>query len=172
VVVRADMRTWECGFRTIFLCEYHLLTGDREVLPAIEALTLALARGQGMYGTFGQGVFRAGGRRGVFKEASWHLDLVRRCDGPFTYDGGEQYGPGSTDDDTYFGKSGYYGLSPTASYVLTYALPLRAICLTGRQAVESQWLDDGEVAEAVMSGRFDTDRATMATEGVVAALGD
>ena len=25
-----------------------------------------------------------------FKEASWHFDLVRRCDGSFTYDGGEQ----------------------------------------------------------------------------------
>ena len=29
-----------------------------------------------------------------FQEASWHLDLVRRCDGSFTYDGGEQYGAG------------------------------------------------------------------------------
>ena len=302
-VVRDDMRTWECGYRTIFLCEYHLLTGDREVLPAIEALTLALARGQGMYGTFGHGFSEPaadGGLHGsippygpvnaaglignlavvmgrkcgvadpevvaaidrgsrffgyyvdkgaipygehmpwphhdnngknamaaVFfalqgdrpqesrffakmvtasfrnreyghtgqgfsylwggpgagmggpsaaaafcKEASWHLDLVRRCDGSFTYDGSEQYGPGSTDDDTYFGKSGYYGLSPTASYVLTYALPLCAICMTGRAADESQWLDDGDVAEAVASGRFDTDRATMATEGLVAALGD
>jgi hypothetical protein len=297
------MRTWECGYRTIFLCEYHLLTGDREVLPAIEALTLALARGQGMYGTFGHGFSEPaadGGLHGpippygpvnaaglignlaivmgrtcgvadpevaaaidrgsrffgyyvgkgaipygehmpwphhdnngknamaaaffalqgdrpeesrfftkmvtasfrnreyghtgqgfsylwggpgagmggpaaaaaFFKEASWHLDLVRRCDGSFTYDGSEQYGPGSTDDDSYFGKSGYYGLSPTASYVLTYALPLRAICLTGREADESQWLDDGDVAEAVMSGRFDTDRATMATADLVAALGD
>ncbi|RLS84413.1 MAG: HEAT repeat domain-containing protein, partial [Planctomycetota bacterium] len=84
----------------------------------------------------------------------------------------EQYGPGSTDDDTYFGKSSYYGLSPTASYVLTYALPLRAICLTGRNADESQWLDDGDVVEAVAAGRFDTDRTTMSTEELVAALSD
>ncbi|MBU6222164.1 MAG: HEAT repeat domain-containing protein [Planctomycetes bacterium] len=301
--VRDDMRTWECGYRTIFLSEYHLLAGDREVLPAIETLTLALAKGQGRYGTFGHGfsepaadgglhgpippygpVNAAGlvgnlaivmGRRcGVadpevaaaidrgsrffgyyvgkgaipygehmpwphhdnngknamaaaffalqgdrpeesrffatmvtasfrnreyghtgqgfsylwggpgagmggpaaaaafFREASWHLDLVRRCDGSFTYDGSEQFGPGSTDDDTYFGKSGYYGLSPTASYVLTYALPLRAICLTGRTADDSQWLDDGDVAAAVASGRFDLDRETMPIDGLVAALGD
>ena len=302
-VVRDDMRTWECGYRTIFLCEYHLLTGDREVLPAITALTLALARGQGMYGTFGHGFSEPaadGGLHGPIPpygpvnaaglignlaivmgrkcgvadpevaaaidrgsrffgyyvdkgaipygehmpwphhdnngknamaaaffalqgdrpretrfftkmvtasfrnreyghtgqgfsylwggpgagmggpaaaaafvgEASWHLDLVRRCDGSFTYDGSEQYGPGSTDDDTYFGRSGYYGLSPTASYVLTYALPLRAICLTGRDADESHWLDEDDVAEAVASGRFDLDRTTMATDDLVTALGD
>ena len=97
---------------------------------------------------------------------------MRRCDGSFTYDGSEQYGPGSTDDDTYFGRSGYYGLSPTASYVLTYALPLRAICLTGRDADESHWLDEGDVAEAVASGRFDLDRTTMAADDLVTALGD
>jgi len=302
-VVRDDMRTWECGYRTLFLAEYHLLTGDPAVLPAIETLTLALARGQGRYGTFGHGFSEPaadGGLHGpippygpvnaaglignlaivmgracgvddpevtaaidrgsrffasyvgkgaipygehlpwphhdnngknamaaaffalqedrseetrffskmvtasfrnreyghtgqgfsylwggpgaatggpaaaaaFFREASWHFDLVRRCDGSFTYDGSEQYGPGSTDDDTYFGKSGYYGLSPTASYVLTYALPLRAIRLTGRAATVAQWLDDGDVAEAVASGRFDTDRATMAAEDLVAALGD
>ena len=47
--------TWETGYRSLFLCEYYLLTGDREVLPAIRAFTMALARGQGMYGTFGHG---------------------------------------------------------------------------------------------------------------------
>ena len=303
VAVRDDMRTWECGYRTLFLAEYQLLTGDRAVLPAIETLTLALARGQGRYGTFGHGfsepaadgglhgpippygpVNAAGlignlaivmGRKcGVadpevtaaiergsrffasyvgkgaipygehlpwphhdnngknamaavffalqddrpeetrffatmvtasfrnreyghtgqgfsylwggpgaatggpaaaaafFREASWHLDLVRRCDGSFTYDGSEQYGPGSTDDDTYFGTSGYYGLSPTASYVLTYALPLRAIFLTGRATNAAHRLSDDDVAAAVASGRFDTDRTTMDTEGLVAALGD
>jgi hypothetical protein len=35
-----------------------------------------------------------------FQKASWHLDLVRRSDGSFTYDGGEQYGAGETDDNT------------------------------------------------------------------------
>ena len=51
--------------------------------------------------------------------------IVMRGNGSFTYDGGEQYGPGKTDDNTYYGKSGYYGMSPTATYVLTYSLPLR-----------------------------------------------
>ena len=259
------MGTWESGYRNLFLCEYYLATGDKEVLPAIREITVSLAKGQSMYGTFGHGfsdrtpdgklhgsippygpVNQAGlpanlaivmgkkcgvtddeidpaieraskffgyfvdkgtipygehepwpfhdnngksamtamlfgqqenkvdearffakmtvasyrsrecGHTGqgfsylwgalganvggpdaaaaFFKESSWHFDLVRRCDGSFTYDGGEQYGPGKTDDNTYYGKSSYYGLSPTATYVLTYSLPLKKIYLTGKEA--------------------------------------
>ena len=74
--------------------------------------------GQGFSYLWGALGANAGGPAAVaafFKEASWHFDLVRRCDGSFTYDGGEQYGPGKTDDNTYYGNSGYYGLSPTAT---------------------------------------------------------
>ena len=107
-----------------------------------------------------------------FKEASWHLDLVRRCDGSFTYDGGEQYGAGQTDDNTYYGKSSYNGLSPTATYVLTYSLPLKKLVITGRDANPSGWLDKKEAAAAVASGRFDLDRREMTPEELVAAFGD
>ena len=44
-----------CGYRNLFLCEYYLLTGDQEVLHAIREYTVALAKGQSMYGTFGHG---------------------------------------------------------------------------------------------------------------------
>jgi hypothetical protein len=300
---RQSMGTWEIGYRSIFLCEYYLLTGDEEVMPAISANTIALARGQSMYGTFGHGfsdltpdgelhgsippygpvnaaglaaniaivmgkkcgvkdpeidpaIERACGFFGYYvdkgaipygehepwpyhenngknamtavffalqgnriretqffakmctasyrnreyghtgqgfsylwgalgvntggqdaaaafhKEASWHLDLVRRCDGSFTYDGGEQYGAGKTDDDTYYGKSSYYGLSPTATYVLTYSLPLKTLCITGKDANRANWLSKKDVAEAIASGRFDLDRKTMNIEQLIAALGD
>ena len=46
---------WELGYRTLFLCEYFLITGDKEVQHAITEYTLSLAKGQGMYGTFGHG---------------------------------------------------------------------------------------------------------------------
>ena len=297
------MGAWEGGYRTMFLCEYFLATGDQEVMPAIRELTLSLAKGQSMYGTFGHGysaltpdgqlhgsippygpVNQAGlpanlgiilGRRcGVkdpevdaaieraskffgyfadkgtipygehepypfhdnngksamsavlfglqgdrvketqffakmaaagfrnrecghtgqgfsyvwgalganvggpaaaaafFKEASWHFDLVRRSDGSFTYDGGEQYGPGKTDDNTYYGRSGYSGLSPNATYVLTYALPLKKILITGRELKPATALTKKEVAEIVASGRFDTDRKTKSPAELVAAFGD
>jgi HEAT repeat protein len=295
--------TWDLGYRNLFLCEYFLITRDREVLPAITNITLALARGQSMYGTFGHGfasltkdgkfngsvppygpvnmaglpanlsivmgrkcgvkrpevdqaITRAAGFFGYFagkgaipygehepwpyhenngknsitavmfgaignkpketdffarmatagfanreyghtgqgfgylwsalgaavggpeaaaaffRKASWHYDLVRRSDGSFTYDGGEQYGAGKTDDNTYYGNSGYNGLSPAATYVLTYALPLRKLVITGRDADESGWLDRNQAAAVVASGRFDLDRRTMSPEELVAAFGD
>ena len=288
---RVGMGTWESGYRGLFLCEYYLATGDSQVLPAINAITVSLARGQSMYGTYGHGfadrtpdgklhgsippygpVNQAGlpanlaiifgkkcgvldeevdpaieraskffgyfvdkgtipygehepwpfhdnngksamsavlfglqdnkfseaqffakmtvasyrsrecGHTGqgfsylwgtlganvggpdaaaaFFKESSWHLDLVRRSDGSFTYDGGEQYGPGKTEDNTYYGKSSYYGLSPNAIYVLTYSLPLRKLLLTGKDANPKLKLISPEIAAAVTSGRFDTDRKT------------
>jgi HEAT repeat protein len=106
------------------------------------------------------------------KEASWHLDLVRRSDGSFTYDGSEQYGAGKTDDNTYYGDSGYNGLSPTASYVLTYSMPLKKICLTGRDANPANSLGKKDVTEAIASGHFDITRKTLTPEQLIAAFGD
>ena len=295
--------TWGSSNRSIFLCEYFLITKDQKVLPAITKNTLMLARGQSMYGTFGHGfasltkdgnfngsvppygpvnsagipanlaivlgkkcgvkspevdraIVRAAGFFGYFagkgaipygehepwpyhenngknaacalmfgamgdkpkesdffarmatagyanreyghtgqgfsylwsalgaavggpeaaaaffRKSSWHFDLVRRSDGAFTYDGGEQYSPGKTDDNTYFGNSSYHGLSPAATYVLTYALPLRKLVITGRDADPSGWLDKEQAARVVASGRFDLDRREMSPEELVAAFGD
>ena len=90
----------------------------------------------------------------VFKEMSWHFDLARRCDGTFTYDGGEQYGPGKTEDNTYYGKSSYDGLSPTATYVLTYALPLKKLCITGKEANPAIALNQREVFSILIPSSF------------------
>ena len=106
------------------------------------------------------------------KESTWHLDLVRRCDGSFVYEGGDQYGPGKTEDDTYYGKSSYYGMSPTATYVLTYSLPLKKLCITGKESKPATWLSAAEVSGAIASGRFDTTRLKMSAKELVAAFGD
>lgn len=294
---------WDLGYRNMFLCEYYLLTGDKKVLHAINEITLSLARGQGMYGTFGHGfsaltpdgkrhgsvppygpvnqaglsanmgivmgkkcgvkdpevdaaIVRAakffgyfvdkgtipygehepyafhdnngksamsamlfglqggratetrfftkmavaghrnrecghtgqgfsylwgalganvGGPRAAaafFKEASWHFDLVRRCDGSFTYDGGEQYGAGMTHDNTYYGKSSYSGLSPNATYVLTYSLPLKKLLLTGRKADPSIWLSKMDAAAVSAAGRFDLSRKSDTPGQLVTAFGN
>ena len=63
-------------------------------------------------------------------------------------------------------------MSPTASYVLTYSLPLRKLYITGRDARRANWLSTKDVGEAVASGRFDVDCKTKSTRGIVAALGD
>lgn len=107
-----------------------------------------------------------------FKEASWHFDLERRCDGSFIYDGGEQYGGGKTDDNTYYGKSGYYGLNPNACYVLSYSLALKKLYITGKDANPATFLDKQEVAQAIASGRFDLDRKNITPQQLVAAFSD
>jgi hypothetical protein len=294
---------WDCGYKNLFLCEYYLLTGDKDVLPGITALTVKMAKGQGLYGTFGHGfsaltadgklhgsippygpvnqaglianlgivmgkkcgvndpeVLPAIGRASKFfgyfvdkgavpygehepwpyhenngksaltaiffsaqgnrveaarfftkmstaayanreyghtgqgfsylwgalganmggpaaaaafmKEAQWHLDLTRRCDGSFVYDGGEQYGPGKTDDNTYYGKSSYCGLSPNATYVLTYAIPLRKLCITGRELKKTDCLSAKEVAQVIASGRFDLERKQKSPQELVVAFSD
>ncbi len=300
---RIGMGTWENGYRGLFLCEYYLATGDSSVLPAVNAITVSLARGQSMFGTFGHGyanrtpdgqlhgsippygpVNQAGlpanlaivlgkkcgvsdeevdpaieraakffgyfadkgtipygehepwpfhdnngksamsavlfglqdhkvseaqffakmtvasyrsrecGHTGqgfsylwgalgadvggpaataaFFQESAWHFDLVRRSDGSFTYDGGEQYGPGKTDDNTYYGNSSYHGLSPNATYVLTYSLPLKKLLLTGKEGNPKLKLSPPEIAAAVTSGRFDTDRKTKTLPELMTTLGD
>ena len=295
--------TWNMGYRLVFLCEYYMVTRDKEVLPAIEKNALQLARGQSMYGTFGHGfaaltkdgkfngsvppygpvnmaglpanlaivlarkcgvkhpevdqaIARAAGFFGYFTDkgsipygehspgwsyhenngmnaiaavmfaamgdkpketeffsrmatagypnrefghtgqgfsylwsalgaavggpetaaaffgkCSWHLDLVRRSDGSFTYDGGEQYGAGHTDDNTYFGNSSYNGLSPAATYVLAYSLPLKKLVITGRDANAKGWLTKKDAALTVAAGHFDLDRRAMSPAELVAAFG-
>ncbi|MBJ7306078.1 MAG: HEAT repeat domain-containing protein, partial [Gemmataceae bacterium] len=301
--LKDGMFMWDWGYRNVFLCEYYLLTGDKDVLPAINEYAISLAKGQSMYGTFGHGIakltpdgqlhgsippygpvnaaglianmaivmgkncgvkhpeiepavdraskffgyfvdkgaipygehmpwpnhenngknamtallFGLQGNRiretqfwakmvtasyqnreyghtgqgfsylwgalgantggpdalaAYFNQASWHFDLVRRSDGSFTYDGGEQFGPGKTDDNTYYGKSSYYGLSPCATYVLTYSIPLKKISLTGRGVDQASWLTKKEVADAIASGRFDLDRKNKTNEELIEAMGD
>ncbi|MEI6604372.1 MAG: DUF6288 domain-containing protein [Verrucomicrobiota bacterium] len=131
--------------------------------------------GQGfsyLWGALGAGVGGPAAAAAFFKEASWHFDLERRCDGAFVYDGGEQYGGGKTDDNTYFGKSSYSGLSPTASYVLTYSLPLKNLFITGKDAAPANLLDKPMVAQAIASGRFDLERKKLTPQQLVAAFGD
>jgi len=107
-----------------------------------------------------------------FRQSSWHLDLVRRSDGSFTYDGGEQYGAGRTHDNTYYGNSSYNGLSPAATYVLTYALPLGKLAITGRDVNPSGWLNKTDAAAAVAAGQFDLDRRGLSPADLVAAFGN
>lgn len=50
--------TWDCAYMTIFLCEYYLLTGDKDVLHAIGVYTRHIADGGSIYGTYGHGYAR------------------------------------------------------------------------------------------------------------------
>ena len=63
-------------------------------------------------------------------------------------------------------------MSPTATYVLTYSLPLKKLWITGREAKPVNALSAADVASAIASGRFDTAREKMSAKELVAAFGD
>ena len=50
------MVAWQWGYHNLFLTEYFLTTGDKDVLPAIRAFSNAIARGQSAVGTWGHGM--------------------------------------------------------------------------------------------------------------------
>lgn len=48
-----SMMCWWWSYKTVFLCEYYLRTGDKAVLPTIEELATKIAMGQSGAGTWG-----------------------------------------------------------------------------------------------------------------------
>jgi hypothetical protein len=48
-----DLHSWSSGWVNIFLAEYVLATGDRSVMPALQRLSVAIAKGQSQVGTWG-----------------------------------------------------------------------------------------------------------------------
>ena len=114
--------------------------------------------GQGfsyLWGAMGANMGGAAAVAAYLKPIRWHLDLERRTDGSFVYDGGEQYGAGSTSDGTYLGTSSYDGMNSTAPYVLSYALPLQRLYLTGKSIPLT--LDSTKVANAIAAATINVD---------------
>ena len=105
------------------------------------------------------------------KQVRWHLDLVRRTDGSFTFDGQEQYGPGTTADGTYLGTSDW-AYSSNACYLLTYALPLKRLYITGKNANPAHILDATKVANAIAAGVFRETCKTYTVPQLIDALGE
>jgi len=112
--------------------------------------------GQGFSYLWGALAANIGGTNAVashLAQVRWHLDLSRRSDGSFVYDGGEQYGGSEVYD--YWGSSSYYGIDPTASYVLTFALPKQQLYLTGKNANPANYLSSEVVTNAIGVGMAD-----------------
>lgn len=106
------------------------------------------------------------------KPIRWNLDLSRRTDGSFTYDGQEQYGPGTTADGTYLGGSDYSGLSATAYQLLTFSLPLKQLFITGKNANPANVLDVTKVSNAITAATFKLDRKKLGVDQLTAALNE
>ena len=83
------------------------------------------------------------------KELRWYYDLARRWDGSFV---NVAIGGGVA--------SSYHGLlGSTGCYMLAYAVPLKKIALTGRDARPENWLSDPDIAEAIAAERWIGDDA-------------
>lgn len=95
-----------------------------------------------------------------FRQVRWHYDLERKWDCSFSYDETTGNAPGLTNR----------GILPTPIYMLTFALPLRKIYLTGKMQDKEMWLSDKDVTEAIEAGNFEGGGKTAAE--LVTALGN
>lgn len=90
------------------------------------------------------GVSRSGpGMCGAYmKETGWYYDLARNWEGRFFYQGL----PAEEDS--------YRNWDTTGAYLLTYALPLRSLLITGKKPTVVPALTAAEIANTIESGRW------------------
>ncbi|MDP6544336.1 MAG: DUF6288 domain-containing protein [Phycisphaerae bacterium] len=62
--LQGTYKAWKWGYTSLLLCEYYLLTGDKYVLPAIRAYSVAIARGRDAAGLWGHRMADPGINRG------------------------------------------------------------------------------------------------------------
>ena len=106
------------------------------------------------------------------EKVRWHFDLERRTDGSFVYDGGEQYGGGTTSGGTYLGACSYYDVNPTASYVLSFSVPLQRLYITGRNAIPANTLSAAKVTNAIAAATFKQDATALTVPLLITALSE
>ncbi len=103
--------------------------------------------GQGfsyLWGTLGANTGGPEATAAFVKECSWHLDLSRRCDGSFNYDGDEQYGGGKPET-TPLRQDQLLRPEPHGLLCSRLSLPLKKLLITGREANPKTWLRKREV---------------------------
>ena len=129
--------------------------------------------GQGLSYLWGAMGANMGGSTAVAKYMEnfrWHLDLARRTDGSFSYDGQEQYGGGSTAGNTYLGACGYNDISPTATYILSFGVSLQRLYLTGRELNPAHILSADKVTNAIAAATYKLDCPAYTTTQLLADL--
>ena len=103
----------------------------------------------------------------------WNLDLERRTDGSFVYDGIQTAADevSTTKDGTYLGVSQWYTMSPTANYILTYSLPLKRLYITGKGSSASNEITSSELSDAIAAGNYIQGTPNYSTATLIASLG-
>ena len=104
------------------------------------------------------------------KQVRWDRDMKRRCDGSFVYEGGEQWAPGKGND--YWDDSYTYWGNPTAYYLLHAALPLKKLCITGKDLTPASQLSPKAVTNAVWAAEFTGRCGSYTKDQLLDALGE
>lgn len=78
------------------------------------------------------------------REQAWYYDLARGWDGRFAYQGS----PVGEEE-----NNNYTNWDCTGAYLLSYALPLRSLALTGKRSFSTPPLTAAETAEVIAAGR-------------------
>jgi hypothetical protein len=130
------------------------LLGDKEAAAFYARMSTAAydERERGHTGNFFNvlwalpGVSRCGplASGAYMKEQSWYYDLARGWDGRFAYQG-------SPEGEEEHGK--YTNWDSTGAYMLSYALPLKSLCVTGKKPCSAPPLTQKEVEEVIAAGR-------------------
>ncbi|MCU0780626.1 MAG: DUF6288 domain-containing protein, partial [Akkermansiaceae bacterium] len=98
-----------------------------------------------------------------FSRIRWMLDLNRRWDGKFDYDCLSGEGPNS--------GAQYNDFRMSTAALLTYALPLRQLRITGRNQDPARWLNPTDIAEAAAVDGYVAD-SSRTTSQLIADLGN
>lgn len=130
------------------------LLGDREATSFFARMSTAAysERERGHTGNFFNmlwalpGVSRCGplATGAYLKEQVWYYDLARGWDGSFSYQGS----PVGEEE-----HRKYTRWDSTGAYLLSYALPLKSLCLTGKKPCSVPALDRKEVQAVMDAGR-------------------
>lgn len=147
------------------------LLGDREATSYFGRMSTAAyaERERGHTGNFFNvlwalpGVARCGplATGAYWTEQAWYYDLARGWDGGFGYQGS----PAGEEE-----HKKYTNWDSTGAYLLTYALPLKSLYLTGRKECPAPALNAAEVAGVIAAGR--DYQMTAATNGYDARATD
>ena len=107
-----------------------------------------------------------------YSKVQWHLDLSRRTDGSFAYDGAEQYGGGSTTGGTYLGASTYSELTANSIYLIAFSLPQKRLFITGKEANAANELDAAKISHAIAQATYQFDRDLRSNAELIGDLSD
>lgn len=127
-----------------------------------------------LYGALAANVGGTNAVASYLAQLRWKLDLLRRSDGSFAYDGYADRNFGGNASYDYWNNltDGKTGIPGTLIYVLTFAIPKQQLYITGKNANATNWLSADKVTNAIWAATFDMVCTNYSTNQLMSALGE